>query len=173
MKHFFLLIAMSALSFTFFSQSFAETATTTQQISVNIPEVDLLAIPSPVVINLTQGDDGYYSGQGMFSYAITSNSGISATTKQIIARLPNANLGAIGRLAITMTSPSGTLKTTLFKNGETEDKILATNILNVVKKNMALSITLEKLSAEVVQPYLDQTTLQAAYPLEVMYTLGQ
>jgi hypothetical protein len=164
------LMAVTLLFFTLFSNGNAETATATQHISVHIPKVNLLAIPDSMLISLTQDGEGYYSGTGHFSYAITTNNALE--TKRILANVSSANLGEQGRLTITMQSPTGVTKTTVFQQDAIENKILVETISNVAKKNIPFSITLTKLSASLVQPYIDPNTASIAYPLQMTYILS-
>jgi hypothetical protein len=162
-------------SFVVVSNSMAESATATQTISISVPEVNLLSIPETVVIELSLGDDGYYSGSGEFSYSITSNtpSGSATEKKQIMASVVAPDFGEVGSLEITMGEPSRQLtQTTVFHSGETESKTLVGNIANVVAKDIALSIALKKVSVEAVQPYIDAGTLRVAYPVGINYTLA-
>ena len=153
--------------------SMAESATATQTISISVPEVNLLDIPETIAINLTLGEDGYYSGRGEFSYSITTNSASATEKKRIMASIIEPNFGDEGSLMLTMTEPSGgATQTTVFQSGETEGKTLVGNISNVAEKDIALSVVLNKLSLAVVKPYINAETLQVAYPVGIRYTLA-
>ncbi len=155
------------------SNSMADSATATQTLSISVPEVNLLAIPEAVTIDLTLGDDGYYSGSGAFRYSITSNTASATETKQIMANVVAPNFGEAGRLVITMREPlKQSTQTTVFQKGETEGKVVVGDISNVAEKTIALSVALEGLSKEVVQPYIDAGTLRVAYPVRINYTLS-
>lgn len=162
--------------FTFFyvtSHSMAEAATATQTLSISIPEVNLLNIPATVVVNLSLGDDGYYSGNGEFSYSITANTPSATEKKQITARVIEPNFGATGYLVITMREPlKQSIQTTVFQSGETIEKMVVGNISNVAEKDIAVSIALKKLSMESVKSYIDMETLHVAYPVKINYTLS-
>jgi len=157
----------------FISSSRAESATATQTLSITVPEVNLLSIPETVMIDLSLGEDGYYSGNGAFSYSITTNIGSATEKKQIIAMVIAPHFGEAGSLEITMLEPSKqSTQTTVFHHGETEEKTVVGNIANVAAKNLALSLALKKLSAELVLPYRNPETLRIAYPVRINYTLA-
>lgn len=173
MKHYLVLFYAVFSTFLLPTMSSADSATATQTLSITIPEVNLLDMPEMVYVELQEDGTGYYSGEGQFTYAITANTPNASTTKRIMANIAEPNFGEKGRLVITMVSPSTlTTHSTVFQHDEGENKTLVTGISNVAKKDVALSIALEKLSFNVIKPYINPTTLSVQYPIKINYSLS-
>ena len=174
MKHRLAFVYFILTSFFFVTNSIAESATDTTRtrLSVTIPEINSFNIPETVAIELTLGDDGYYSGTGQFSYSIMSNS--AAQTKRITATVAEPNFGDQGSLTLTIREPVGQSSNIIvFQSGETGSKTVSTLSAVVAKKNIPFSIELKKLSVEVVQPYSTTDTSAIFYPVTIRYNLSQ